>query len=281
MVWIASTLRVPATAQKKDQGGRMKKILMFGCVAFGCVLMQHFLVFAEGPKVIHVVYEEWAGFTNEDMTGVYWDVLKAVYEPVGIQVKAEAMPWKRAEHTVLWKEADAIVGDYYYQEKAGKDFLYPTWHISVEDPIAAVFKKGAIPDWEQQGLQSLAGKTVGWIRGYDFDTKDWFDVAVKKNEVNTILQGLKMLAAGRFEVFIDYRSTIKPEGEKAGIDLEQDYEMKTIKLGDKLFLKFANTERSKQLITIFDERMSKLVTSGEIKQIYTKWGYGEEKFGKK
>ncbi len=259
---------------------RMRKLLMFGCVVFGCVLMRYVLVFAEDLKAIHVVYEEWAGFTNEDGTGVYWDVVKAVYEPVGIQVKTEAMPWKRADFTVLQKEADAIVGDYYYQEKAGKEFLYPTWHISVEDPIAAVFKKGAIPDWERRGLQSLAGKKVGWIRGYDFDAKDWFDVAVEKKEVTNILQGLKMLAAGRFEVFIDYRSTIKPEGEKAGIDLEQDYELKTIKLGQKLFLKFANTERSNQLIKIFDERMSKLVTSGEIERIYTKWGHSEEKFGK-
>ncbi len=264
----------------------MRKLLMFGCVVFGCVvfgcvLMQHSRIFAEDLKVIHVVCEEWAEYTNEDGTGVYWEVVKAVYEPVGIQVKTEVMPWKRADRTVLRKKADAIVGDYYDQEQAGQEFLYPTWHISVEDPIIAVFKKGAIPDWERQGVQSLAGKTVGWIRGYDFDTKDWLDVSVKKHEVTTILQGLKMLAAvGRLDVLIDYRSTIKLEGEKAGIDVEQDYELKTVTLGEKLFLKFANTERSKQLMRIFDERMSELVTSGEMEQIYTKWGHSEEKFGK-
>ncbi len=258
----------------------MRKLLMFGCVAFGCVLMQHSFVLAEDLKAIHVVCEEWAGFTNEDGTGVYWDVVKAVYEHVGIQVKTEVMPWKRADQKVLRKNADAIVGDYKYQEMAGKEFLYPSWHISVEDPLVAVFKKGAIPDWERRGVQSLAGKKVGWIRGYDFDTTDWLDVTVKKTEVTTILQGLKMLAVGRFEVFIDYGSTIKPEGEKAGIDLEQDYELKTVKLGKKLFLKFANTGRSKQLIKIFDERMSELVTSGKMEQIYTKWGYSMDKFGK-
>ncbi len=85
------------------------------------MLIQPAHLYSNETKVIHIVCDEWAGFTNKDGTSVYWEVVKAIYEPTGIRVKTKVMPWKRANYTVLNKKADAIVGDYYIKEQAGNE----------------------------------------------------------------------------------------------------------------------------------------------------------------
>lgn len=38
----------------------------------------------------------WEGYTNADGSGLYWDLLKQVYAPYGLDVKFINMPWNRA-----------------------------------------------------------------------------------------------------------------------------------------------------------------------------------------
>ncbi|MCP3944098.1 MAG: hypothetical protein GY710_21830 [Desulfobacteraceae bacterium] len=116
---------------------RILLILMFTLMGFSPV-------FAGNIYSIYVVCDEWKDYTNKDGTGAYWEIVKSVYEPVGIKVKTKVMPWKRVKHIVRHKDADALIGDYY--EADAKDYLYPKWHISVEDPVVAVFKKANIID---------------------------------------------------------------------------------------------------------------------------------------
>ncbi len=227
---------------------------------------------------ITVVCEEWSGFTNKNGTGVYWEIIKAIYEPVGVKVNTKVMPWKRADNIVLLKKADAIVGDYFYKKQSGKNYLYPKWHISVEDPIVVFFKNDKV-SWKKNGIKSLAGKKVGWIRGYDYHKKKWLNVKVKKYELTNLSQGVKMLSANRIFGLIDYEKSVKQAGKKLGLNIK-NLEMKTMKLGNKLFLKFSNTDRSKKLIKIFDKQMTKLVKSRKIQKIYSKWGHKAKKLGK-
>ncbi len=137
-----------------------------------------------------------------------------VYEPLGIKVKTMVMPWKRAEVTVMNKMADALIGDYYYKYKEGKEYLYPKWHISIEDPIIAVFKKGTIKDWESKGIKSLVGKRVVWIRGYNFDKTLLNGIRVKKHEIAKHIQGLRMVDSGRMDVYSDYKYDTTRVGQK-------------------------------------------------------------------
>ncbi|MCP3874222.1 MAG: amino acid ABC transporter substrate-binding protein, partial [Desulfobacteraceae bacterium] len=172
------------------------------------------------------------------------------------------------------------VGEYYFPDTAGREFLYPKWHISIEEQIVVLFRKGTLTEWESKGVKALTGKTVGWIRGYEFDKKDWLDVQINVHELRTLSQGIRMLAARRIDALIDYRSTIVEEGEKAGIPVKDEYDIKPVgRMGQKLFLKFANTKRSETFIKIFDERMTQLAKSGEIEKLYKKWGLSESKFG--
>ncbi len=255
----------------------MRLLSIFAFILYGFVLIQTTHVFAEDIKTIKVTSAQWKGYTNKDGTGVYWEVVKAIYEPLGINVQTWVMPWKRAELTALTKNVDALLGAYYHKDK---NFLYPKWHISVEDPIMVIFKKENLSDWEKKGIGSLKDKTVAWMRGYSFEKTLLKNVTVKKQELDKVTYGLGMLSYGRIDALIDYESEIRPWAKKNNINLEKDYSMKIAKLGNKLFLAFANTEKSRKLIKIFDERMTHLVKSGEIEKIYLKWGHSKKKFGK-
>ncbi len=251
----------------------MKKILIliFTLFEFSSAL-------AENIDSISVVGEEWPHTTNSDGTGAYWEILKLVYEPVGIKVNTLIMPWKRAKEEVRMKRVDALVGDYY--EANSSDYFYPKWHITVEYPVVAIFKKGRIKNWESVGLKSLEDKRVTWIRGYDFDTVFLKGIDVLKQEVTNDMQGMQLIASGRQEVYLDYEPHVRHVAKKLNINLDIDYEIKTAKPGSKLYVTFRKTEQSKELVSIFDNRMTQLANSGKIEKIYVKWGLKAEKFGK-
>ncbi len=234
--------------------------------------------YAENGDSTFVVCDEWYNYTNSDGTGAYWEILKLIYEPVGIKIKTKTMPWKRVLYSVKNKIADALVGDYYQKNSAF--YLYPNWHISVEDPVVAVFKKGIIKNWDSAGLKTLEGKKVVWIRGYDFDKTFLNGINVKKHEISTIAQGLNLIDIGRDDVFLDYKHHVQNEAKNLNINLDNDFEIKRAKCGEKLYVVFSKTEKSEELIKIFDSRMSLLAEKGRIEKIYIKWGLKAEKFGK-
>lgn len=237
-------------------------------------------VFAQDIHTIDAVCAQWSGYTHKDGTGAYWEVLKAVFEPAGITVNTRVMPWKRAKITVEAKKADVLIGDYYSQSEDGVRFLYPRWHISVEDPVIAVFQKRAGIRWDKKGIASLSGRSVGWIKGYGFEQTLFSDVRVSAYEVPSTISGLKMLKADRIHALLDYESEIRVAAEKIKLDLSRRYVAKIAKSGSRLFAVFSNTERSESLVRIFDTRMTILAKSGKIEAIYEKWGHGKDKFGR-
>ena len=94
------------------------------------------------------------------------------------------------------------------------------------------------------------------------------------------MQGMQLIASGRQEVYLDYEPHVRHVAKKLNINLDIDYEIKTAKPGSKLYVTFRKTEQSKELVSIFDNRMTQLANSGKIEKIYVKWGLKAEKFGK-
>jgi len=255
--------------------GNTKKI-----ITSSLLLMAFSVANAQDINRISVVCEEWKDYTNKDGTGAYWELIKTVYEPIGVSVETQVYPWARAEKMVVLNKADALVGDYLYPDKQGKVYLYPQWHISIEDSLVAVFLQGHSGYWDREGTVSLSGKTLGWIRGYDFDKSVFNALEIQKHEINNLTNGLKMLKKGRLDAIVDYKSTVQSAMQEVGMNMDTELTIETIKLGNKLFLAFANSDRSKKLIEIYDMRMAELAASGKVDEIYVKWGLGDNKFGK-
>ncbi|WP_166405138.1 substrate-binding periplasmic protein [Desulfonema ishimotonii] len=215
-------------------------------------------------RTIRLVAEEWEEYTGKDGNGLYWDVLRAVYEPAGISIQFDIVPWKRAQEMVRKHKADAIVGEYYRKNATG--YLYPDWNID-EDTIVACFKKERFPLWK--GEASLSGQKVAWVRGADFNMA--LDISPDYVEVDTRRSGLSMQSKDRFDIFLDFEEEIRNTAQEMQFDLTP-YRMEPI-FKDKSYLVFTDSERGRQLRRIYNQRMDKMVESAEVQGIYKKWGW--------
>ncbi|ERB62231.1 transporter substrate-binding domain-containing protein [Vibrio coralliilyticus OCN008] len=235
------------------------------------LLMVTSVSYASDNKRIKIVSQEWLGYTNSDGTGLYWEIVKAVFQPLNVPLTLEVLPWKRAKHLVRKQEASAYLGDYFYPNADA--FLYPQWHLSVEEDVIVVFARGSL-DWEEQQLSSLVNKKVAWVRGYGFEKGFLKDIPLELVEVDSAEQGMKLLKKGRVSALIDYPSSMA-SSELLATDA---FVTEVAKKGEKLYVVFSNTESSNTLIEMFDTHMPQLIQSGELKQIYLTHGQDYEAY---
>ena len=252
----------------------MKRFFFLSIFTMLCVYGGAACAEEEPLTTVKLITSEWPGYTNKDGTGLYFDVIKAVYESEGIKIEFELVPWKRAQSLVK-KTADAIVGETMLPDE---DYLYPQWPIDVEE-VAVIFKTAKGGEWK--GEASLQNKTVGWIRGYDFQM--YMTAKLNVIEVDTLQSGLLMLDSDRLDFLIDYEDLITEEVENIHktvnpkFDLSQ-YQMESLRLGAKVYVAFVNSARGKRLVEIFDRRMAQLYESGTLDAMYknfTRWHYDQ------
>jgi polar amino acid transport system substrate-binding protein len=217
-------------------------------------------------KITEIVLasEEWPNATKADGTGLYWEIFKAVYEPVGIQVKHRISSYAGSEELIKRQSVDAMVGAYKDEvEKA----VFPENHFAA-DTVQVLFKKGKLAEWK--GQESISGKKVGWIKGYDFD--QYLDVPMEKAEFDERKDALRVLDKDRIDFFMDAQPDLIDALESGVID-KSAYQRETVKQIN-LYVAFSDNEKGKKLQQIFDERFPQLVRSGEIKKLYDKWQIG-------
>ena len=113
--------------------------LAFLTIAFGCFGPGLPPAHAQGPSAaasiteISVCTQEWVDSTNSDMTGLYWDTFKAVFEPVGVKINVAYMPYKVSIVRVQEKTCDVALGGYLNEHS---NLLYSQWPLEIEAVIA-------------------------------------------------------------------------------------------------------------------------------------------------
>ncbi len=247
----------------------MKKTVLIATISiliiFGSGLSGDSFGQEEADKIttIHIATPAWDNQTHEDGTGLFFEIVRAVYEPFGIELKHRIMPWKRASHMVKKQETDAMLC-----VLQDSEFLIPQYPLFV-DYTVVLFKKENIREWK--GLETLQGKAAAWPRGYDYHKQPQIKgISLEFSEVNYLYQGFAMLSSGRVDFYIDALVDVKFYIEKHDIDMTP-YQLE-IPYGKNTYIGFAQTERSQKLIEIHDIRMRELTDSGELEQLFEKWG---------
>jgi len=209
-------------------------------------------------KEIVVVSESWDGATNHDGSGLYWDIVQMVYEPLGYTVVKKHASYAKSVEAVRMDRADLWLGSY-KDEKAFA--LYPKYHFD-QAVILAVFNSELFEKWK--GQKSLEGLRVAWMRGYDYS--QYLSVNVTSQEVNQLANGLKLLKSERIDVFIDNKKDLIEPMQRYRLD--NDNYMKKIILQMKLYPAFSNSKKGKALSKIWDERMKALIGTTAFKELY-------------
>lgn len=224
---------------------------------------------SSAPKHIDLVADTWHDLTRKDGTGLYFDVIRAVYEPVGVAVRIRILPYARTVNLVRDKRADAWVASFLKE----KDFpLYPQWHFDQNAQMVLYTARSELPYQDQS---SLANRRVAWLR--DFGLDRYIKVPMRVTEVDTLASALGMLDHGRIDYVIGARSDLQDYIRDAKVDMSR-YQMKFVMhLG--LYLAFADTPRAAALRDIWDRRMETLHKNDAFLALYRQYGY-EVPFGR-
>jgi polar amino acid transport system substrate-binding protein len=222
-----------------------------------------FCAFSFGQKItsFQIVTEEWEDCTNADLTGLYFDVIRAVFEPEKIAFSVKIEPYARTIDDVTGKKADMLIGAY---KNELKSVIYPKWHLSADD-VVACFVKGSIKGYS--GEKSLEGKKVAWIREYSYD--EYISVKMIPVIVDKRENAINLLLKNRADIFLDAAYDIKDTIATMGLDAAK-FELHLIKYLN-LYTCFADTARGKALAVLWDANMEKLLKADKIKPIFEEW----------
>ncbi len=220
-----------------------------------------------GTKIeqIQIVSESWDKYTNADGTGLFLDITRAIFEPRGIDLDVEFLPYKRALLRLQAQTADAMFGTY-SAEKEGKDFLITPINPIDKEQTVAIYKPGQKIEW--QGPLSLQNARLAWVRGYDYHE----NLPVKVDgfsEVTNSEQGLTMLRAGRFDFFLDHAGELYDTITRTGFDTN-GYQTETV-LEENVYMAFAKTPRGERLAALYDKGFDELMSNGKLKAIFSKY----------
>jgi polar amino acid transport system substrate-binding protein len=217
-------------------------------------------------KTINVVAPMWEDYTNADGTGMYWEIMRSIYSNENIKLKPSIVPWNRALKMVTkYQIYNAIIGEYNDSKEA---LIFPKYPIDVE--YMSAFSKQSMPPW--QGLRSLTGKRVGWIKDYNVIKESQRDFTLR--EYRTTEQGLELLNAGKLDYIIDEWDELAIVLKNKNLAIE-DYSMNGMRKGRDVYVAFADNAISKILVAVYNEQVEAMVKSGSMQVIYKKWGLGE------
>ena len=210
------------------------------------------------PGKIVLASEQWNDYTNKDGSGLAWDLLRQIFEPAGITVQTRSVPYTRSVGLAQRGEVDGCVGSY-RDEASG--VLYPHWNFDSDHIYALGLATAPTPT-----LATLGNYRLAWVRGYKYE--EYLPSVRRFNPIERRNGILPMLEHGRADFYIDALTEAK-------YVLSQSQDPALFKLTHiaelPLYIGFADTERGRALMGVYDQRLTLLVKTGELKPIFEHW----------
>lgn len=215
---------------------------------------------AEAPlKEVRLVSAEWAGYTNRDGSGLVWDIMRLVFEPVGLKVSHRTELYTRGVGLVQRGEADGWLGSYANEGFEGVINGRVTYGI---DPIVAL----GLADRPVPSLEGLGQYRLAWVRGYGYQR--YLPGVSAYREVERRTGILEMLDRGRADFYIDARPDVE---EVRAQSPEPDRYRVTPLTGIPLYPGFADTEHGRRLAALYERRMKAVTADGSLRRLYKRW----------
>jgi len=217
------------------------------------------LVYAAEPAQIRIASETWEGHTHADGSGMAWEIFRAVFEPTGVQLDIQSVPYTRSIGLVQRGAADAWAGSYLNEVTQG--VFYPRWNYDADQIAALGLRDKPIPS-----LDSLGEYRLVWMRGYEYQR--YLPNLRQYREVLRRSGILGMLDMGHVDFYLDALTEVEDVLSTAS-QPERYRVTQLTKL--PIYLGFADTPRGRTLAELFDKRMDSLVADGSLRPIFQRW----------
>ena len=228
--------------------------LLMGLLTWTCAQAEALV-----PTNIRLASEVWEEDTEADGTGLAWDILRQVFEPAGVQLAIQSVPYTRSIGLVQRGEADAWVGS--YRDEIDRGVIYPRWHYDADQIDVLGLAERSAPT-----LASIGAARLVWMRGYAFQR--YLPDLKHYREIQRDSDIPRMLQFQRADFYIDSRAEVEAMLEQAA---EPERFRITPLTQLPLYLGFADNPRGRALAQLFDARMDELVKSGGLRPVFARW----------
>jgi polar amino acid transport system substrate-binding protein len=214
-------------------------------------------------QTINVIGEEFPPMTNADGSGQQFEVVKAIFVPMGYEVITKVYPYKRAIYVLENGHADMFVG--LLKDSELKLVFSKSPHDA--DNVIVIYPKDKEIKW--QGIKTLQNKNVAVIAGLQKPLKKYVgDGVLALNEVDTREQAYKKMLIGRDDFLIDCEcGYLLKEVEK----YREKFTFQEI--GQlEIFAAFNQNGKALKLKAIWDEKFPQFILTEKAQNIYRKWG---------
>ena len=210
------------------------------------------------------------GDPNSEKPGYMIELAKAIFEPNGIAVDYQLMPWPRAIQQVRLGHHDCVVGAY---KESVPDFTFAHDHWGMDQTL---FYKLKGDTWEYTGnLDDLIGRKVGVIRAYSYGAE--LDKVFKSLNAqsasgdNAIETNIKKMFSGRIDTLIESYYVMQTKLSELNLT-KRIVSAGDSQQGQPMYLACSpESKRSKRFIRIVNEAMPKLKNNGQLKRILNKY----------
>lgn len=231
----------------------------WGWLLWAVVSVASGLANAAAPTQVRIAAETWPGHTEVDGSGMAWDIFRLVFEPAGVQLQVQHVPYTRSIGLVQRGEADAWVGSYLNEVR--HQVFYPRWNYDFDQIVALGLKSTPVPT-----LDNLGSFRLVWVRGYEYQR--YLPNLHQYREVIRRSGILGMLDQGHADLYIDALGEVS---DILAATAEPSRYRMTPLTTLPLYLGFADNPRGRALAELFDQRMEQLVADGSLRPIFKRW----------
>jgi polar amino acid transport system substrate-binding protein len=244
------------------------------------LLLQPTVAFAL-PDSITLVADSWCPYNcapTSDKPGYVIEIAQAIYEPQGISVHYDIVPWTRALHATRRGKYTAVIGA---TKTEAKGCLFPQQPIGIS---TYHFYTTTEKTWKHTTIAALNAVTVGVIDGYNYsDEMDAFILKHKDHRTHVQIvsgdtattQNIKKLFAGRIDVMLEDPNVVSNAlmQTQRHDHLRDAGMLKTLESEDALYLAFSPKQKdSAALVKMFDEGINTLRANEKLEDILNKYG---------
>jgi polar amino acid transport system substrate-binding protein len=250
---------MPPTAPRKQ----LTYIHLFGLfVAFAGSL-----VAAETLRLRADMWMPYNGDPESKNPGYVVELAKAIFEPQGIKVDYQTMPWVEALESARTGKTDGVIGAGPAELEGLKAPAEP-----IGEPRYVMLVRKDNP-WKYEKMASLKGLKLGVIEGYSY----WeaLDKYIQANKAPAIVvfkgdaplaDGLNQLKAGEIDVMPENMTVFVWTVRSIGMS-PSDFRIAYTWQSEPIYLAFSKNEKGEHYAKLFDEGMRKMRASGELAKL--------------
>jgi len=230
---------------------------------------------ARSAETLRLRADTWMPYNGDpksETPGYVVELLKVIFEPAGVTVDYQNMPWADALKAANNCEIDGVIGA--SRVEAAK-MVIPQENIAVTKIGLFVLKGNP---WRYQNMESFEKVHLGAIDAYDYwETLDAYiqkhtapQVTVFKGDT-PLKDGIAKLRAGEIDIMPEALPVFTWELKSEGLSIS-NFHIAYIHEGDDAFVAFAPNDDGKKHAAFFDEGIRRLRANGQLVKILAKYG---------